>query len=204
MRELPAWFLVALSIACGDAADVSDATTGEVSVAGRACRDSSECGQSGHYFCRAPLATSAFEETCGVACRDNQDCASDANCPGEAPLCLSYLDDCCNIGDFASTLCAPACTADAACGEGRRCRSDGRGCETIPCDQGWACPVHTACRPAEASQPMCDAYEEDCGAGELEHGCIRQACQTDAECGGGVCVYGKCFEQLGTCTVTSI
>jgi len=211
LNILPLWILLALAIGCDDAAtrpDASDATAveaaGDASYQGQPCHGFGDCGQLGDYYCRVPLATSAFEQPCGAPCQQFEECASDADCRGETPLCLSYLDDCCQIGEYVSTLCAPVCTDDAACGQGRRCRGDGRGCEVIPCDQGSVCPEHTECRPAESTQPVCEAYEWDCRAGEREHGCIRQACQSDVDCGALFCVCGRCYESLGTCDDTPI
>ncbi len=165
---------------------------------GDGCRSSSECA-SGE-GCVAPVRPGDAPPLCGMGCSVSTECASDDDCAGEL-LCLAYLGPCCGQDGQLSTACKPACADDAVCGEGYRCKAVGRGCEPVPCDEGFACPAHTVCDPAAAEGRAPCEVPGLCGSRhELDHGCVRRACASDGGCAaGGVCVEGTCQEGLGTC-----
>ncbi len=159
-------------------------------VTGTGCHVSSECSPSRFEMCFAPGASTG----CGPCVPALRTCASDGDCPS-TDRCDSYVDPCTRVGfcgtgsDPTSTRCVPRCTVDpstgaSSCGPGDQCETDGR-CTPIPCIAGYVCPSHTTCHDV---------------AGGDAHGCVRNACAFDADCGcGGACLSGSCYDTLGSC-----
>ncbi len=143
------------------------------------CRSDEDCQDLGmSEFC-APPGTGPG---CGIPCEEERLCEGDVDCAvGEA--CAEYLGNCCFAGSPLSSRCQPRCT-EASCETGTRCPTSGV-CEPVPCDEGYDCEAHTTCGAS--------------GAGD-DHGCVRDACTDDADCGAGACVLGGCYEGPGTCT----
>lgn len=58
----------------------------------------------------------------------------------------------------------------------------------VSCTSGeHPCPAHTRC---------------ESGPGDDGHGCVRDPCVSDHDCGcGGACLGGRCFDELGRCVV---
>lgn len=179
-----------LASACGD--------DGQPSPPKNSCRDDGDC--RGDTYCTHPVRPLTMDPSCGIGCGQQVACDDDASCPAQAPLCLGYLENCCGPYTPLSTRCEAACTDDATCGEGWRCRADGRGCEAIPCDEGWVCPAHTQCEAERAfSVDGCSAAY-GCPEGPEAHGCLRNDCDRDRDCDGdGKCVFGLCYEGFGAC-----
>ena len=176
-------------------ADATDSNDSAETASG--CRTSSECSRQDE-SCRPPLQASAYNPLCGIDCQVQVECATNEDCDAATPLCLRYLGDCCYASGTPSFACAAACTDNAQCGEGKRCRADQVGCEPIPCNAGFACPAHTTCHPeVMVGAPIC--LTASCNPLELEHGCVRQTCTSDSDCGGGFCVDERCFDTLGDC-----
>ena len=153
-----------------------------------ACRANSDCPlDMGRYMetCLAP----GQRGRCGVACsRGGGLCVTDADC-APTEICFSYYgspcDEACGPGSLV-TRCDPRCTA-SSCETGFSCDVAGDGhCHPIPCGADYACSSHTTCQAGV-------------DGGDL-HGCVRAVCATDADCGcGGGCVWGRCYDSLGSC-----
>jgi hypothetical protein len=190
LRLLVVACLVSLALACSD--------NGQVSPPGDACRDSGDC--SGDKGCAPPVSPLEWGPVCGIGCGPMMQCVDDSSCPAEAPLCLGYLEICCGPVDPLSTRCSAACTDDAACGEGWRCRADQRGCEAVPCTDGYTCPAHTECDEPNAFVVEGCSAPQGCPEGAEAHGCVRDVCERDGDCdSGGKCVWGLCYEGFGEC-----
>jgi len=69
---------------------------------------------------------------------------------------------------------------------GRALRPDIGRCQPDTCIGGtYTCPAHTHCQDTAGGDP---------------HGCARDACAFDADCGcGAACIGGSCYDTLGTC-----
>lgn len=143
-----------------------------------ACRSASQCAEG--EACVPPGASRG----CGGACRTPmRECATDAECEAGS-VCVEELIACsCDGGP--DTVCRPPCTA-GSCLEGETCGPDGV-CAPTSCEDGYACPPNTACAAPG------DAGPEDA------HGCVRRACDGDADCECGVCLDGQCFSGPGVC-----
>ena len=102
-----------------------------------------------------------------------QDCAGDADCHPD--VCVVFNGTC--------AQCMAACVA-GSCHLWETCAADGH-CLPTSCQAGYACPPGADCQPASVDA---DA-----------HGCVLQACSTDAECGCGACVLGLCRTGPGRC-----
>lgn len=156
---------------------------------GAPCHSSADCDSSRFEMCYAPGASPG----CGPCVPPTRTCATDADCvlgDGSTGICQSYVDPCshpfaCGAGgDLTSTRCIPRCTTDASCGEGMHCNADGT-CRAQTCMEGYVCPMFTQCGDL---------------AGGDAHGCVRQSCSVDGDCGcGGACLTGSCFDTLGAC-----
>lgn len=105
-------------------------------------------------------------------------CAGSGDC-GEGLVCQPIAESC---GVAAHTECVTSCVT-AGCPDGERCDEASGVCGTWSCADGFTCPAHTTCQP---------------GFGD-RNDCLRDLCSTDAECGGGACVKGACYDELGTC-----
>jgi len=142
------------------------------------CRESSDCG-SGE-SCVVPGDTLDCEATCFepfYECMTSADCA-------EGNVCVEVPEACPCAGP--SYLCQPACTTDS-CDEGSVC-TDGGTCEAVPCGDEYMCPSNMRC--AEPFGP----HEID------EHGCVRLACASDADCDCGACIEAWCRSGPGVCS----
>jgi hypothetical protein len=130
------------------------------------------------------------------SCRETADCPG-AYCfsPGEpnCPLEQSCNGVTCPTGESclpadpafdscADSVCRPDCADDLSCRDGEFCDPSSAHCTPIPCSSGFLCAAHESCVPGEAL-----------------HGCVRAVCAADAECGGGFCVKGACYGDLGAC-----
>lgn len=152
---------------------------------GVGCHVSSDCDPTRFEMCYAPGASTG----CGICVTAMRTCATDADC-ASTDFCQSYVDPCTHVGfcgtgsDPTSTRCVPRCTA-STCAAGETCGTDGR-CSPIPCvGGGYACPAHTHCGDT---------------AGGDAHGCFRDSCAFDADCGcGAACLSGSCYGTLGAC-----
>ena len=160
------------------------------------CRADRECG--GNEFCEGAVLPD--DPVCGVPCQSMKTCAGDGDCSGGG-VCVEYVGPCCRDGEGTNTSCQLTCTDDAACGKDRRCRADGRGCEAVPCDDGFTCPVETRCDRASAAFQgrLVDPLFTPLRHHELDHGCVRLGCVHDSDCDGGVCVAELCQETAGVC-----
>jgi hypothetical protein len=179
-----------LTLACSD--------NGQLSPPGGACRDDGDC--SDDKGCAPPVRPLEWGPVCGIGCGPQMACTDDASCPAEAPLCLGYLESCCGQSGPLSTRCSAACTDDATCGDGWRCRADGRGCEAISCADAWTCPTHTSCEADAAFVVQGCSAAYGCPEGPEAHGCVRDACERDGDCDGdGKCVWELCYDGFGSC-----
>jgi hypothetical protein len=182
--------LLWLSLACSD--------NGQASPPGNSCRDEGDCKEQ--EGCAPPVRPLEWGPVCGAGCTQQMDCVDDSSCPAEAPLCLGYVGNCCGPSDPLSTRCSAACTDDLACGEGWRCRADGRGCKAISCADGYTCPAFTECEPDSGFVVEGCSAPFGCPDGAEAHGCVRDACERDGDCeGDGKCVWGMCYEGFGSC-----
>jgi hypothetical protein len=139
------------------------------------CRSDADC-MSGFELCLPPGESPG----CGVPCSSMRFCETDPDC-GDGQICVEVIGPCCRAGDPLSTQCIPPC-APGGCPEGQRCNAE-LVCEATPCAEGYSCPTHTTCT----------------GAGD-DHGCARNPCTSDAQCPGGACVSGSCYDSPGSCT----
>lgn len=183
---------------CGGLALGACSDNGQLSPPGNGCRDSSDCRND--EGCSPPVAPLAWGPVCGIPCDAQMACSDDAECPASAPLCLGVVGNCCGPSDALATECWAACTDDTACREGWRCRNDGRGCEPVLCDDGYACPGHTACVPDMAFAVEGCSAPMGCPDGPEAHGCLRDTCDRDGDCDAdGKCVMGLCYDGYGSC-----
>jgi len=140
-------------------------------------------------------------------CHDQKDCEPFETClaPGEpAPcgICRHLEPECASDHDCPANTVCEWVTGSCLCEPVHRC---------IPrCDLPIASPL-----PPCAAGFVCDAsghcIEQPCGApGPLECPmfffcapdsgvCRRVSCANDADCAGGFCVEGLCYDALGTC-----
>ena len=160
------------------------------------CRNDADCGAN--ESCVPSVRPALWGPVCGMPCQSERQCEVDTDCPPDAPRCLDYLESCCGF-DSLSSRCGPDCPSDTQCPAGWRCRSTGRGCEAIPCGEGYACPAQTVCDSDQGALDQCAAYET-CHDFAEAHGCWRLSCSADGDYeNGGVCVANTCQETYGSC-----
>jgi hypothetical protein len=99
-----------------------------------------------------------------------------------APDVCVFFTPPCSCGGPASE-CRPSC-GTAGCAADETCDGSTGLCAPTPCTAGYACPSHTTCG----------------SAGGDEHGCVRDTCTVDSDCGCGACVEGRCYDDFGVCT----
>jgi hypothetical protein len=166
---------IALLLACGaPLADTSDAPTIPVDSGVGAPLDPGSCRASAD--CSGQECLAPGEQSCPslvAECVYDSDCGTDAYCGAPDP----EYDDC------KQTVCRAHCDSDINCRAGSEvCDVGTRRCVLQACEDGYACPMYTTCVTSPGG-----------------HGCQRDACAADADCGVGVCVDGGCYDQPGTC-----
>ena len=113
------------------------------------------------------------------SCRRHADCGT-AGAQCVAPdgfLCGVCRDD------------PDACVGDRDCEAAQVCVPTRE--RICPCDGS----------PALVCAPAC-AVDADCARGERCGGdgrCVRPTCRDDGDCGGDVCVLGRCYDERGSC-----
>ena len=162
----------------GDSPSTSGSSDGGESTSGGlpdgACQSDADCDDQQFESC-----FSGDDVNCGPCQSDAMECLQDRDC-GEGLCELVPID--CGCDGPVSHVCAPKCTGDADCQDGKVCELDSGRCEPVSCTAGFVCPEHFDCVP--------DAGGDDC---------VRHPCESDAECPQGVCVEGGCFADYGVC-----
>ena len=132
---------------------------------------SGECREDAN--CAGYYCFAPGEPNCPVeqSCYGGTFCATNETCLGADPA----FDSC------ADSVCRPNCDGDGDCRAGAE-TCEGEICTPIACDAGFSCEDHETCVPGAAL-----------------HGCVRDACAGDSECGGGFCVKGACYAEPGAC-----
>lgn len=148
----------------------SGVTTGDLPPG--TCHNDADCGDP-LLLCFHP-----GEANCGPCQADPMECTEDAQCTPD--VCETFALICACSGDVGHE-CRPACTPDT-CPEDKVCDEGTGHCVYVSCDGGPACP------------PL-----HDCVPGSGGNDCVRWDCAADAECDGGFCVEGRCYDQLGNC-----
>ncbi len=118
---------------------------------------------------------------CGNCFDPEPNCISDPDCAPEA-VC-EWVSGPCYCSAVAQ--CIPACLGSADCAEGETCAITGH-CVAAPCEDDADCPLHFHCA---AEGPMSETV------------CVRRTCTADAQCPGGFCVVGLCYDTLGHCEI---
>lgn len=118
---------------------------------------------------------------CGACMVAVELCAASTDCTG-TDVCVFFTPPC-SCGGRASE-CRPTCTI-AGCAVDETCDTGSGLCAPTHCSAGYACPSHTRCMESKSQ----DA-----------HGCVRDGCTADADCGCGACVEGLCYDGFGACT----
>ncbi len=153
--------------------DTSGSTTGDTGPAD-GCFDDAECAPD---VCMPP-----GEERCTQCNYANPTCVEDHVCqPGD--VCIEVRMACpCDY--MFTTICSPACTSNADCGDGVVCHVDSGHCVDQPCTVDDDCLAPLVCA---------DAVGGDA--------CRWRRCDTDDDCDGLLCVSGSCHESPGACVV---
>lgn len=138
------------------------------------CRSDADCDAT-----RFEQCFNADEPNCGACQIDEMQCLTDRDC-GEG-VCDQVPIACGCTGPI-NHVCVAKCTGPADCGEGEVCDLDTGHCAPVSCTEGGTCPPLFECVP--------DSGGDDC---------VRRSCDADAQCDGGACVEGKCFEGYGLC-----
>lgn len=138
------------------------------------CRGTSDCTSA--MTCRAPGEPPA----CGTCVPPIATCVTSADCT--APDVCVFFTPPCSCGGPASE-CRPSCVT-AGCPADEMCDGETGACVPRSCTSGYTCPSHTTCMESKSQD---------------EHGCVRDNCSTDADCGCGACVEGLCYDDFGTC-----
>lgn len=153
-------------------------------LASAACRQSNDCNAA-FELCLEPGGFAG----CGICYpeteidREYQRCSTDAECGNDICEPLGLPTRTCSACFGPVFVCMPGCSKDDECAAGKQC--DRGRCVPQACSADQQCPVHHACLPAT-----------DNGSGV----CLRKTCTNDAECSGGFCVKGMCYDALGRCT----
>jgi hypothetical protein len=111
-------------------------------------------------------------------CRTDAECRTEARCRFTQAPC----DQICEVNECEGR-CVPGCGPTTVCPAGERCELDGH-CRAIPCRE-VGCAAYEDCAPGAA-----DAHA---------NGCLGRACASDATCGDGLCINGRCAATLATC-----
>lgn len=112
---------------------------------------------------------------CGGATGCNlggEPCVDDASCadtPDAPQTCVA--DPCCG-----ELFCQPGCVGPDSCGPAGMCGPDAR-CVARICDAGNPCPADFSC---------------------TDDGCAPAPCESDTQC-TGVCLFGQCSADFGSC-----
>ena len=140
-------------------------------IAGCPCHDDTECEDS--QGCTAPDDPQA----CGICMEPESTCTADVDC-AETPGTVCDIP---TSGCFCEPVpqCVLACNGEQGCAVGETC-AEGH-CVDTPCEATTDCPTFFSC--------IQDASGH----------CARTTCSADADCGDGVCVNGRCYENLGIC-----
>jgi Cys-rich repeat protein len=160
----------------------------------RFCRIDSDCGAD----------RGCIDGVCGRTCVTEDDCDAGGYDPSERgsrfgcrhPLRLIIFDFCDGASPweaeiFSTPIACRACTADADCAPGQRCRNGDCSCATTA-----DCPPDEACVGGVCGTCRSDA---DCACGRhCGAGSCRPACTTDADCPSGRCQLpgGRCVQCL--------
>jgi hypothetical protein len=150
---------------------------GITDCAGAPCHSSAGC--AGGLECSGPNDG----PSCGIA--PMQQCKTSADCP-QGEVCNAVFEPCSASG--VGSACGVPCTA---CGDGLRCNAAGA-CETVPCDEGFACPSRQKCDKT-AAHTTTPVFAQN-------HGCVNIQCASDDECPSGKsCVNAFCQDHAGSC-----
>ena len=173
---------------------------------GGACTSDGQCcsGWCGAGTCATPCAAN------GGGCQGDGDCCS-GHCAGGTCTtpCAANGNACTEGGDCCSGLCnsnvcVPPCTVnDGACGAGSECCSgicEGGVCQPPCAGSGDSCGTGADC-----CSGICTDTTKTC-ASECTIGPEWGApeCSTSLDCceGEGVCIYGACYRDDGSGTIT--
>lgn len=145
---------------------------------------------------------------CGACMSFPYECEDDASC-GDGQICVDAESGSC-VCDPGS-MCQPSCVT-AGCAADERCGDNGR-CAPRPCTDGYACPEDYECDPTADSRDKHGCAPLHCRDGRFAclsnldcnieaggHGCVRRACERDADCDCGACVDKLCRDRPAICT----
>lgn len=153
--------------------------------------------------CPSAPPTDDTGEAVFPACRDDADCTDGSSC---------FAPGACNVGDYEDPV--DECIPGSPCSDGSVCQwvpaecgvdtwyQCVDSCASRGCDEGWQCDVGTGlCSPWSCADGYTCPEHTSCdpGADEGDHGCVRDSCAVDADCGGGFCVGARCYDSLGSC-----
>jgi hypothetical protein len=146
------------------------------------CRDSNECIVQNSGFCLVPGGFPGCGPTPAPVPTWNQ-CQTDSDCHsrGDTFICAPVDPATCQFG----LACMAGCQADSDCRIDQTCDELHR-CVARPCASDADCPQLFACLEGSASSLLA---------------CQRRGCLLDADCQGGLCVTGYCYDELGTCVL---
>jgi len=168
----------------------------ELPTAGRLCRSQADCDADPNVRdATCMLSTTRFNlPPCAsgvqpppAECGRDLDCPPGHECRNQYPGCPQYFSKC------VVSSCTPA-----SCGQGARCRTDGR-CEALSCTDGsWTCGTDLKCstdpmapsRDANGCVPLPCTEGYACPAGQLcadgyqvdAHGCRPRTCAEGIAC----------------------
>jgi hypothetical protein len=138
------------------------------------CHDGSACNQT------ASLCVAPGQVLCGGACPLSDGCMSDVECQKMDPNTVCEAVPC--VCSTTGLSCTASC-AQAGCGEGQLCGSDGH-CQAMKCSTDGDCPIDFQCVKQNVQQV-----------------CARRTCNVDGDCPqpNNYCVDGACYSDLGKC-----
>lgn len=139
------------------------------------CRDDGDC--TGAMTCLRPGESLG----CGACMVPVELCTASTDCSG-TDVCVFFTPPCSCGGD--ASECRPTCVT-AGCAPDETCDAGSGLCAPTHCSAGYTCPSHTQCMESKSQD---------------EHGCVRDSCTADADCGCGACVEGLCYDDFGACT----